>query len=181
VVAIGLIELRSIAKGVEAADAMLKAAYVKLITAQPICPGKYIILVSGEVGSVKSAMQAGIATGKEFIVDELLLANVHQDIFPAITSTTKVEKFDALGIVETFSVASSIIGADAAAKAAEIKLVELRLAKGLAGKAYFTMTGSVGDIKAAVSQALNSIKESGFLCAYTIIPSPHAGIKNALV
>ena len=53
--------------------------------------------------------------------------------------------------IESFSVASLIEGADAAAKASAIQLVEVRLAMG--GKAFFTCTGSVSAVEAAVDAA----------------------------
>ncbi|MEG2315070.1 MAG: BMC domain-containing protein, partial [Clostridia bacterium] len=40
-ISLGLLETNSIARGVEAGDAMLKAAEVKLVKAGPVCPGKY--------------------------------------------------------------------------------------------------------------------------------------------
>ena len=46
---IGFLELNSIAKGVEAADYILKAAEVELLFAKPVCPGKYNVLFCGEV------------------------------------------------------------------------------------------------------------------------------------
>ena len=56
---IGLVELKSIPVGVQTADEMLKAANVDLLVATAICPGKYIIIISGQVGAVKSSMETG--------------------------------------------------------------------------------------------------------------------------
>ncbi|MDP7422664.1 MAG: BMC domain-containing protein, partial [bacterium] len=142
--AIGLFELNSIAKGIEVADAMMKAAFVDLLGAHPICPGKYLVMVSGEIGDIRTAIQAGREVGEPFITDELVLADVHSAVFPAITATTDVDHLEALGIVETFSCPTCVVAADAAAKAALVKLIEIRLASGLGGKAFFTLTGEVG-------------------------------------
>jgi len=57
--AIAMIELNSIAKGVAAANEMLKSADVALVMAQPICAGKYMALVSGDVDSVERAWEVG--------------------------------------------------------------------------------------------------------------------------
>ncbi|HNT98973.1 MAG TPA: BMC domain-containing protein, partial [Elusimicrobiales bacterium] len=54
--AIGGVELSSIAKGLETADAMLKTSDVRILVSRSICPGKYVILVSGEVGAVNAAV-----------------------------------------------------------------------------------------------------------------------------
>ncbi len=179
--AIGLLELNSIAKGIEATDAMMKAAFVKLLGAHPICPGKYLIMVSGEVGDVRTSMEAGRETGDGFITDELLLADVHASVFPAITGTTDVDHLEALGIVETFSCPSCVVAADAAAKAALVTLIEIRLASGLGGKAFFTLTGEVGAVKAAMTMAEEVITRDGFVVSTVIIPSPHEAITDAVL
>ena len=57
--AIAMIELNSIAKGVEAGDEMVKAAAVDLVMAQPICAGKYMVLASGDVDSAQRASEVG--------------------------------------------------------------------------------------------------------------------------
>jgi microcompartment protein CcmL/EutN len=74
--------------------------------------------------------------------------------------------------VESFSVASLIEGADAAAKAAEVKLIEVRLAMALGGKAFFTLTGPVGAVESAVGAAQDVISRAGMLVNTEVIPSP---------
>ena len=49
-IAIGMVEFSSIARGIYAADQMVKISEVEIVTAQTICPGKYIALVEGEIG-----------------------------------------------------------------------------------------------------------------------------------
>lgn len=65
---IGLLELKSIPVGIETADAVLKAANVELLTATPTCPGKYVIIICGAVGAVKSAMESGRQTAGIYLV-----------------------------------------------------------------------------------------------------------------
>ncbi|MBI5731162.1 MAG: BMC domain-containing protein, partial [Ignavibacteriales bacterium] len=55
---IGLIEMTSIAAGMQAADIMLKTSQVELILSRTICSGKYIVLIGGEVAAVQSAVDA---------------------------------------------------------------------------------------------------------------------------
>ena len=57
---IGMIELNSIARAVETADVMMKAAEVGLVFSKPVCPGKFIIMISGDVGAVKASIAAGL-------------------------------------------------------------------------------------------------------------------------
>ncbi|MFQ5584600.1 MAG: BMC domain-containing protein, partial [Calditrichia bacterium] len=139
--AIGLIEYSSIAKGIGSADAMVKAANVELVISRTICSGKYMNLVAGDVQAVKQSITEGEDYGQETVIDSFIIPNVHPDIFPAMSGSTQIIKLDALGIIESFSVASLIEGADQAAKAAEVKLIEIRLAMALGGKAFVTLTG----------------------------------------
>ena len=141
--AIGLIEYSSIAKGIGSADAMVKAAEVELVISRTICSGKYMNLVAGDVQAVKQSISAGEEYAEESVIDTFVIPNIHPDVFSAMAGSTQVVKLDALGIIESFSVASLIEGADAAAKTAEVQLIEIRLAMALGGKAFVTFTGPV--------------------------------------
>jgi microcompartment protein CcmL/EutN len=178
--AIGLIELNSIARGIMAMDAMLKKAPIKLIEAMPICPGKYMVLIAGEVAPVESSLNIGLEVGGEYVVDDLFLPNAHPQVLPAILALTEVSELDALGIMETFCIAASIVAADAAAKAADITLIEIRLAKGLGGKAYVTLTGEIGDVEAAIEAGIAQAASKGVLLTQVIIPAPHEDVAEKI-
>jgi microcompartment protein CcmL/EutN len=179
--AIGLVELNSIAKGIEVADHMLKTANVELVISSATCPGKYITLVYGDVAAVENSVKAAKILGGEFIVDDLIIPNVDKQIFPAITGTTNIEKIQSIGVIESFAIASLIVAADTCVKAASVEITEIRLGSGIGGKSYVIMTGDVSDVKAAVEAGVNSISESGNIVNYTVIPSPHANFKKTLL
>ena len=170
--AIGMIEYSSIAKGIGSADEMLKAAQVELVISRTICSGKYINLVAGDVQAVKQSIAAGEDFAQETVIDTFVIPNVHPDVFPAMSGSTQVEGLDALGIIESFSVPSLIEGADKAAKAAEVKLIEIRLAMALGGKAFVTLTGPVGAVESAVAAGAEIISRAGMLVNTVVIPSP---------
>lgn len=170
--AIGMIELTSVARGIYATDRMIKAAYVEVISATPVCPGKYIAIVQGDVAAVESAVDAGVETAGEYLVDSFILPNVHPAVFPAITATTMPDGTGALGIMESFSLTSMIIAADAALKAADIQALELRLGSGLGGKAYFTFTGDVAAVEAGIDAGKAIVLEKGLLVDIEVIPAP---------
>lgn len=178
--AIGMIELTSIARGIYAADQMLKTAYVDVVSATPSCPGKYIAIVHGDVAAVESSINAGTAAAGEYLVDSFILPNVHQGVFPAITATTMPEGTGALGIMESFSMASMITAADAALKAADIQALELRLGRGLGGKAYFTFTGDVAAVEAGIEAGKAITLEKGLLVDIEVIPSPSERLWTSL-
>ncbi|MGK7346131.1 MAG: BMC domain-containing protein [Candidatus Nitrospinota bacterium M3_3B_026] len=179
--AVALIELRSIARGVKTADEMVKKAPVRLMEARTVCPGKYIIVVAGEVGPVEEAYRAGAAHAGEMIVDDMFLPNAHEQLIPAMEACVEVGGIESLAIIEVFSVASVILSADAAAKAAEVTLIELRMANGLGGKSFYTMTGELHEIEAAAEAGVAIIAEQGTLLCHEIIPNPHQDINLKLL
>ena len=170
--AIAMIELNSIAKGVAVGDEMLKAADVELVFAQPICAGKYMVMVSGDVDSIERANEVGKAVAGEFLVDDFVIPNVHASIFAAITATTWIKRVASLGIIETFSVASSIMAADAGVKAADVEIIEIRCATGLGGKSFLYLTGSVDSVEAAVEAGIDILEGTGLVLSHVVIPSP---------
>jgi len=169
--AIGLLELSSIAGGFVAQDAMLKAAEVELLMARTICPGKYLILIGGRVAAVKTSMRSGADAGAGFIVDQLVIPNVDQRIFPAIGGGVDIpQDYDkALGVMETFSSVSIILAADAAVKAANITLFRVHVAMAIGGKGFMLLCGDVASVKTAVSAAAAAIKEEGMLVNMAVI------------
>ncbi len=179
--AIGLIELRSIALGIQTTDVMLKAADVELLRAHVVCPGKYIILIAGEVGAIRTAIEAGKAEAPHVLVDHLVLPNVHPSIFPALAAVTEVGPVRAVGIVETYTLASSIIAADTAVKAANIPLMEIRLPFALGGKAFAILTGDVAAVRAGVDSAVNTLRDEGIIESYVVIPAPHKDLIEKLL
>ncbi|MEL7940343.1 BMC domain-containing protein [Pseudomonas delhiensis] len=179
--AIGLIELTSIARGVQLADLMLKSADVQLLAAKTICPGKYIAMVGGEVAAVRQAVQAGAAEGGQMLVDQFVLANIHESVLPAISGVNPVDEPRALGVVETFSVAACIEAADAAVKAANVTLVRLHMAFGIGGKCYLVLTGEIADVEAAVRVACASAGEKGLLVHAMTVARPHLDLWQHLL
>lgn len=179
--AIGMIELTSIARGIYATDLMLKTASVEVVSATSVCPGKYIAIVQGDVAAVESSVSVGVETAGEYLVDSFILPNVHQAVFPAITATTMPDETGALGIMESFSLASMIIAADAALKAADIQALELRLGTGIGGKAYFTFTGDVAAVQAGIDAGTAVALEKGLLVDVEVIPSPSERLWTTLL
>ncbi len=178
---IGLIELTSIAAGFQAADAMLKAAEVEIILSRTICSGKYMVLVAGEVAAVTSSVEAGSIAARGSVIDTFVIPNVHSAVFPAIGGTSKVDLLEALGIVESFSVASLIEAADAAVKAARVQLIEIRLAMALGGKAFLTLTGEVAAVQSAVDAGAAIVADKGLLVNKVVIPQPRGELLTEVV
>ena len=186
---IGLLELASIAAGFETADALRKEAAVRLLGARPVTPGKFVILFTGPVEEVSSALRRGLETGADVLIDSLFIPNVE----PTLLALVEMEArgvagaagasgatppspiaLDAVGIIETLSVASTIRAADIASKTATLQLVGLGLAAGLGGKSYVTFTGEVGDVGMALEAGAADAERAGMLVRKVLIARPHA-------
>lgn len=178
---IGFLELGSIAAGIEAADSMLKAAEVSLLSAKPSCPGKYVIMVTGGVEAVETAMNAGCLTGDTHVVDSTIIPRVHPDVIRAIAGMTEPKRPAALGIMEFFSVTCAIYGADAAVKASNIELIEIRPGTGIGGKSFVILTGDVSAVKISVQAGIRLAAAEGMLLNHAVIPHPHRELINEVL
>ena len=178
--AIGMIEFSSIARGIYAADEMVKTSDVEIVTANSVCPGKYIAIVHGDVSAVETSVRRGEEVAGEFLVDSIVIPNVHPRVFPAIVGTNMPEEISALGILESYSLATMVIATDAVLKSADLDAIEIRLGTGLGGKSYFTFTGDVAAVKTGVEVGMETIGEKGMLLNAEVIPSPSKKLINTL-
>jgi microcompartment protein CcmL/EutN len=178
---IGLIEVTSIASGFEAGDAMIKAAAIELLLARSICSGKYMVLVGGDVAAVESAVAAGAETAQGCLIDQFVIPNVHPDVFRAISRSEVPPLEGALGILESFNVATLIEAADTAVKAANVRLLEVRLAMAMGGKAFCTVTGDVSAVQAAVAAGRAVIAKRGLLVNAVVIPRPSPELYKEMI
>jgi microcompartment protein CcmL/EutN len=178
---IGLVELSSVAAGFQVADTMLKAGQVDLLLSRSICSGKFMVLIGGETAAVQSAVAAGGQAAQGCLIDQFVIANVHAEVFNALGRAQPPVADGALGILEGFSVCSVIQGADAAAKAAAVTLLEIRLAMALGGKAFCTMTGDIGSVHSAMAAGKEVIGQAGMLVNAVVISRPHPDVYRELI
>jgi len=176
---IGFLETTSIAKGVEATDAMLKRAAVELLMTTLVPRGKYLVMIGGMLADVEQAMLAGLETAGATVVDHFTIQNVHPQLPAAIRGRVKVPAIEAVGLIETKEVASAIYAGDAAVKAANVTLIEARNQPG--AKGLVVLTGEVGAVRAAVSAGVATIRKEGMLVAEVVIPYGHPDLLKTLV
>jgi microcompartment protein CcmL/EutN len=179
--AVGLIELSSVAAGFLVADTMLKAGTVRLLLSRSICSGKYMVLIAGEPAAVQSAVDAGAAAANGCLIDSFVVSNIHPDVITAIGRTSVAPPTGALGILESFNVATLLQAADTAAKRAPVQLLEIRLAMALGGKAFVTMTGDVAGVQAAVAAGRKVIADAGVLVNAVVLTRPHPDVYREVI
>lgn len=171
--AVGVIELKSISKGIEATDAALKSAGVSLISARAACPGKFEMILTGTISNVSSAVDHVKSRFDDKLIDVAIMGRIDPQVITALFGTALTEKKGSLGVIETFSSASAIKAADIAVKTAKVSLFELRVSRGMGGKGIVLLTGDVGDVTAAVEAGARHAMDQGVFCNSSIIPAPH--------
>ena len=171
--ALALLDFSSIAIGIEAADAMIKRAQLDTLRAGTVQPGRYLVLLGGSVADVHESLDAGLEVGGAALLDQVFLPNVHPEVVAAIGGGRAPDANDALGVIETMTVAAAINAADAGVKGAEVRLVEVRLADGLGGKGIVLYSGTVADVEAAVEIAVGVLPRPELLVRQVVIPQLH--------
>lgn len=180
--ALGFVELSSIANGYVVSDAMVKKAPVHLVLSEPTSSGKYLIMISGSVASVHESLKIAMEVSEGFLLDEFFIPQLHSEVVNYLNGQLKTQKnLEALSIIETKTVASSIYAGDAALKEAQVQLVDLQLGRGIGGKGYFVLSGKLFDVQAAHAAALKSIESKGTLVRSEIVTSTHEDIRQLCI
>jgi microcompartment protein CcmL/EutN len=177
-VAIAAIETSSIAQGTVVGDAMVKQAEVTLLQARTLSPGKYWVLIGGEVGPVRASHARGLEVAADTLLDSLFIPQIHDMVLPALQGTVGPLQADALGVIETLTAASAIVAADRAAKTSAVTIRNVRLADGLGGKGFVFLGGEVGDVQAAVEAGRAEALQKGLLVRSVVVPRLHPQMKE---
>ncbi len=178
--AVGILELKSIAKGIEACDAALKSAGIRLVSSHPSCPGKYEIVLTGAIADVTAAVEHVKGRFESYLVDSSIMGRIDPAVITALFGTQASAKQGALGTVEAYSAASTIKAADIAVKTAKVEIFDLRVSRGMGGKGIVLITGDVGDVTAAVEAGASYAKELGMLHSESVIAAPHPDLWEQL-
>ncbi len=178
---IGLVEVKNISKGMKVTDEMLKGAGVHLIQSGAVCPGKFVTIVGGNLSEIQAAVDSAAQVAEDALIDKFVIGNLGEKVFEAMCGTANTTERKAFGIVETFTAASAVLAADAAVKAANISLIEVRVARGMGGKCFTTMTGEVADVKAAVEAGAKIAADEGVLINTEVIANPHPELWEAIL
>ena len=166
--ALGMMELKSIARGYEAADQLVKTADVEFVTAVTTCPGKFIIIIRGGIAAVRAALDRA----EQFSADYVVLGNPDDQVFNALVNQYPYSAPDAMGVVETWTAAAALVAADQGVKAAQSNVVKIGLAHQIGGKGYVIFVGEVAAVQASIEAAVRDPRVSAKLVDTSLIPSP---------
>jgi microcompartment protein CcmL/EutN len=172
------VEVQSIARGLVCADAAAKRAPVELLECGPTAPGKYLLLFAGGVAEVEESYRAAVEAAGDSLLDSLLLPGAHPALLPALRAgpaglagVSARWAGEAAGVLELTTVAAALRVADAACKAAAVELQLLHAARGIGGKAWLILRGSLTDVEAAVLAGQQAAGE-GLLAGAELLAAP---------
>lgn len=170
---IGALEFRSISKGIEVSNEIVKKADVEIIMLKTICPGKYFVVVTGDEGEVEEAITFGESMAGDTLVDSFKVHAVSLPIIEAFKNKYASKQVKgALGIMETNKVCAGIKALDKTLKSSDVTLLRVHLAFCIGGKLVFIITGTLSSIEYGLEQgraALNKNEHANI----SIIPSPN--------
>jgi microcompartment protein CcmL/EutN len=178
--ALGFLELRSIARGIVVCDALVKKAPVRILFAEPVSPGKYLVLFDGGEAEVEEAFRAGLETARDGLVDSLMLSQPHEALWKGLDATLERPELDSICVVESHSVAGTMKAADRALKAAEVTLFQMQLAKGIGGKGWFALSGVLDQVESATEAATSALGD-GLLAGVELIARPHEELSGPVL
>ncbi|MDP2345253.1 MAG: BMC domain-containing protein [Deltaproteobacteria bacterium] len=177
--ALAVIETASIARGFVVLDAVVKKAPVTVRIARPVSPGRFLLVFGGDVASTLESIEEARSIAGSDVVDELFLPGVHHALLPAIDRAIVAEAGESIGVVETWTVSSAILAADAALKSTDVAVLRLHLALGVGGKGWFTIAGPLGDVEAAL-EAVKQTAKPDRIAGLELIARPHAEVRGFL-
>jgi microcompartment protein CcmL/EutN len=146
--------------------------------------GKHLVFFEGGVAEVEEAMSAGRLVASELLLDRVELSAADDQVWPMLGAPLTPPDWsadhgaEAVAIVETRTVCAAIAAADAACKAAEVAVRDVRFAVDLAGKAYFTLTGALPAIQASAAAGAEAAGDR--LVGLEVIAQPSPDLRGRL-
>jgi microcompartment protein CcmL/EutN len=173
---LGVIEFKSIARGIYTTDSMLKEAAVSLVLATTLCPGKYLTVVGGNVSAVEKAVSVAKNIGAKEVYSARSVNSINKAVTDAIGGVVKRTIDDSISIIESQNMACMISAADISLDTAEVEIVELRLGKGCGANSFFIITGQLSAVEEATGKAVLFLQKEGSLIAFRIVKNPDRDI-----
>jgi microcompartment protein CcmL/EutN len=182
--ALGVLEVGTIARGVVTADAGLKRSPAILLHSRAVSGGKHLVFFEGGVAEVEEALGAAVRAAGDQLLDRVELPAADAQVWPMLGAPVTPPDWsgdhgaEAVAIIETKTVCAAIAAADAACKIAEVTVRDTRFAVDLAGKAYFTLTGTLDAIEAAAGAATDAAGDK--LVCLEVIAQPAPELRGQL-
>jgi microcompartment protein CcmL/EutN len=172
--AILVLEFNSVAGGIFITDLLVKKAAVEILDSRTVCPGKYIVTVTGDVEALGASLAAARESELgETITEHHLLPQVHPRVVAAVGGEPGSVGDGAVGVIETYGVPACVRAADAGVKAAGVEIAEMRLANAQGGKCIVVFSGAQREIEEALAAGRAAAEEMRGLINSVIVERPH--------
>jgi microcompartment protein CcmL/EutN len=166
------LEVASIARGLSVVDALVKRAEVRLLAADPVSPGKYLVVFAGFEAEARESLDAALELAAGDAIDSFFLPQAHRALVEGLRGLEVPPLVGALGTLEMRTASATLLAADAALKSANVALVAIRLAKGIGGRGYVAFTGTQDSVEAALLAGDDAVDHSQRF-ASELIARPH--------
>jgi microcompartment protein CcmL/EutN len=173
--ALAVLECETIHRGFDTVDGMVKEARVEILAAEPIPPGRFLIVIGGAVGEVDASYRRGLALAGP-LHDRLLLPEIAAGVLLALRPGPREGPVDSLGLFETASASACLDGADRGLKGAAVRLLQIHLTRGIAGKAFGIFEGRQDMVEAALDLAAERGRAHGRWVGTTLLARPDAAL-----
>ena len=168
----GVVEFKSISRGISVTDEMVKSAEVNIVLATTLCPGKYLTIIRGKVSAVENAIAVADRLGGRHVFSSQVISGVNLKVIKAIGGSMVSAQIGAIGIIESMQMANLISSADICVDTAEVEFIDFRLAKGCGAGSFYIIVGNLSSVTEAVRNATSFLGRNGSLIAYRVIPNP---------
>lgn len=158
---IGAIEFKSIAKGIEISNEIVKKSLVEVLYLKSICPGKFLIIISGDTSYVNEAIDYGIAKGCNYIVDSFIINVINEEIINGLKHKyKKLKNISSIGILETNKVCSGLKALDKTLKSSDVTLIKLQLSFAIGGKLVYIVSGDLSSLEYGINEGISILRKN---------------------
>ena len=197
----GLLEVKGVAAAYYALDMMLKNTSVEYAADEKnLGAGLVTVIIKGNIAAVTNAIEFGKREAEKVnkVLTAASISNPDQELASFILrnnpsyinkNTINVDKEEdkvkkAIGFVEIYGYATSLITADTALKSSNVSLLGLDKTKGLADTPglimFLKIAGNLDDVSMAVEAAVNISKKYAGVVSHTVLAQPDSMIKTLI-
>ncbi|MDR1580983.1 MAG: BMC domain-containing protein [Synergistaceae bacterium] len=174
--ALYIVEYSRISRGIVVLDRMRKRSGITALYAAPVCIGKYVIAVGGDVGDVREAKTEadGLADG---MLSSYFISGAHPDVMGYFTrAPNRVPGSpEAVGIFETRNISSGFVSLDAALKSGSTEILKIWMGHFIGGKFCWILSGEVSEVSSALQAAERTLSGKE-IAGSELIPRPDASV-----
>ncbi|MGL4848641.1 MAG: BMC domain-containing protein [Clostridium sp.] len=177
-----ILEFKTIAKGIEISNEIIKKVNIEILYFRSTCPGKFVFIANGDEGEITEAIKLGGELGEAVLMEQFQINNVHKNILEALKGTVKKNDigYAAVGILEVSKVSRGLVALDKTLKSSSVELISLKIGFGIGGKLVYIISGELSDIEYGINESERFLNNKGII-GKSIMPVVHESILKGLI